>query len=399
MTGRAIGRRSASGTTAGRMSLVAALLLLALALPTSLAASAGAAAVAEPRQPPDVVGTTLDQARSRIEQEWYPGFTPTVLLTPDVPEQVAPEGVVVVAQEVVQYRENSDDVTPSAVIRLTVGSVVADLVGRTRDEAQALVDALGLSLKPTGEGLVTSQDPPAGVLVPFGSTVVATLEPPPSTGRTVPDVRGLTEADARAAVEGVDLVLRVGEAGGEGQRTVSQQDPRPGTVVDAGTAVTVTLTGTPPTASGVEVPDVTGLDPDGVQRVLEAAGLVLVVDPSGEPQGLAFRQDPSPGKRVAPGSTVTVAFAVVDAGTSPAAVLVGAAGAVLLAVVVLALWLLRSSGRPPTRPAPPAEVTVRPSADPSPRVAVEQGDPEHDLVLQVVPCADLGRLTVTEEGL
>jgi hypothetical protein len=302
----------------------------------------------------------------------------------------------VVDQTVVQYLEDSSETDLAAIIDLTVGSVVADLVGRTRDEAQGLVDALGLSLKATGTGLVDRQDPAAGTLVPFGSTVQAVLVPPTSNSRTVPALLELTEAQARAAVEGVDLVLRVASSSGEGELTVTEQDPRAGTELDAGGAVTVTLVGPGSPASTVAVPDVTGLESQVVQRVLDAAGLVLALDPDGTDEGLSFRQDPEAGTQVAAGSVVTVAFAVAEE-TGPASVVVWSSGAVLLGVVVLGLLLLRSSRRPPSGPVAPPDVTVHPHPDPAPAVSVQQNPAGHDLVVRVVPGPDPGRLTLTED--
>lgn len=381
---------------------VAALLAaLVVVLATGGAALASGPAAAAPRQPPNVVGLTLPEAQTLILQQWYPRFTPTIRVTPDLPDQVPPEAARVVDQTVVQYLEDSSETDLAAIIDLTVGSVVADLVGRTEKEAQSLVDALGLTLKATGSGLVDRQDPVAGTLVPFGSTVQAVLVPPTSNARTVPPLLRLSEAEARAAVEGVDLVLRVGDRSGDGELTVSEQDPAPGTEVDAGDAVTVTLVGSDSTTDAVAVPDVTGLEPQVVQRVLDAAGLVLAVDPSGtQDEGLSFRQDPEAGTEVAPGSTVTVAFAVVGA-TGPASWVGWPAGAALLGVLVLGLWglrSLRSSRRPPREPpAAPTDVTVEPHPDPAPVVSVFPDASDADLVLQVVPGPDLGRLTLTEE--
>ncbi|HYN66776.1 MAG TPA: PASTA domain-containing protein [Ornithinibacter sp.] len=378
---------------AAALALALSILLLPVAAP---AAASAAMLPAANREPPNVVGLPLPEAQALIQEQWYPRFTPTIRVEPDLPKQVPPDAARVVDQAVVQYLEDSSEIDLAAIIELTAGSVVADLVGRTRDEAEGLVDALGLSLKATGTGRVDSQDPAAGTLVPFGTTVEAVLVPPASNTRTVPALLDLTEAEARAAVEGVDLVLRVGGSSGDGEPTVAQQDPRAGTEVDAGDAVTVTLVGSGPATATVAVPDVTGLEPQVVQRVLDAAGLVLALDPGGPDEGLSFRQDPEAGTQVAAGTTVTVAFAVVDE-TGPASVVVWSSGAVLLAVVVLGLWLLRSSRRPPSGPPAPPDVTVRPHPDPAPAVSVQQNPAGHDLVVRVVPGPDPGRLTLTEE--
>src|SRR5918995_337482 len=355
-------RRLSSRVLARTLLSVVAAVVTALAVGAIPAASALASmasvVTSERREPPDVRGLTLPEASTRIQDEWYPDYTPTIELDPEIPDQVPPETARVVDQTVVLYIEdNKDDVGEEAVIRLTPGSAVADLVGRTRDEAEAPLDALGLLLEPSGEGRVTTQDPAAGTVVPFGTTVVARLEPPPTPGPLVPRLLGLTEAEARAAVEGLNLDLVVGSATGDGERRVSEQNPTAGTLIGRNRAITVTLTGstTPEPDPMVAVPDVTGLEAAAVQRVLEAAGLTLAVDPTGSETGagaLSFRQDPEPGSQVAPGTQVAVAFAVVDE-QSPVAWWVWPTSAAVLALLLLALWSLRLSRRArPRRPDP-----------------------------------------------
>ena len=405
MTSPALRRPLSSRALARTVLSMITAVLTALAIGTIPAAPAVAATsglvTAERREPPDVRGLTLPEASERIQDEWYPDYTPTIELDPEIPDQVPPEKARVVEQEVVLYiEENKDDVGLEAVIRLTPGSAVADLVGRTRDEAEALLDALGLFLKPSGEGRVTTQDPAAGTLVPFGTTVVARLEPPPTPGPTVPRLLGLTEAEARAAVEGLELDLVVGSATGDGERRVSEQNPTAGTPVGRNRAVTVTLTGstTPEPDPTVAVPDVTGLEAAAVQRVLEAAGLTLAVDPTGSetsPGALSFRQDPEPGSQAAPGTRVSVAFAVVDE-QSPVAWWVWPTSTAVLALLLLALWSLQPGRRPPPDPTP--HITVEPHADLEPAVSVTSTNPSADMAIRVAPGADVGILTLTEDA-
>ena len=326
-------RRWVPTTAASRMPVAAFVLAVAVLLPlVPQAARAGVLPRAN-REPPSVVGMTLPEAQAAIAEQWYPRFAPTVRVVPDLPEQVPADAALVLDQTVVQYLEESSETDPAAVIDLTVGSVVADLEGLTRDEAQTVVDALGLYLKPSGVGLVTTQDPAALSRVPFGTTVQVELVPPVSTTPPTPTVRTPTI-----------------------------------TVTTGGTASTEGPT------TQVAVPDVTGLEPQVVQRVLTAAGLALDVDPTGEDEGLSFRQDPQAGELVPPGSTVTVAFAaVVDSGPAawagwPAAAGVGAVG-------LLGLLTLRSvrSRRPPRDPPAPPDVRVRPQGHLPPRGAKRRG--------------------------
>ncbi len=406
------GRHRGDGPRGGRAAARAAsAALLALALlagisPAATVTARGAIVTAERREPPVVVGQSLTDARALIAEQWYPStrvqFTLSIVPDPAVPQQVPEDAAKVLAQDVTLYLEDSDPEQRAAAITLTVGSVVADLVGRTREEAEGILEALGLQATVKGEGVVIRQSPVAETVVPFGTRVGLELAPPPSTaGTTVPELRGSTQAQARAAVEGVDLTLRVGSSSGEGELRVTEQDPPAGTRVGAGDVVTVTLRGAEVPPALVVVPDVTGLEPQVVQRVLAVAGLTLVIDPGGtSDEGLSFRQDPEAGTGVTPGSAVSVAFAVVDA--APVAWWAWpTGGAALLAVAALALWTSRLARRPrrPVRdeasgPAP--DVTVDPCPDPAPLVSARSPGPHLDIALRVVPGVDLGTLTLKE---
>ncbi|WP_392544532.1 PASTA domain-containing protein [Oryzobacter telluris] len=395
---------------AGRRLAVLAVLAVVAGLVTAATAPAGAAVPsAERREPPVVVGRSLTEARTLLQEQWYPNaegdYRIDVVPSPTVPEQVPEDAAQVIDQKVTQYLEDSDPKDRVASITLVVGSVVADLVGRTREEAEGILEALGLVAAVKGEGVVIRQSPAPETVVPFGSRVGLVLAPPPSrAGTVVPELRGNTEAQARAAVEGVGLTLRVGATSGEGELRVTEQDPPAGTRVEPGEAVTVTLLGAEVPPALVEVPDVTGLEPQVVRRILAVATLTLAVDPSGTRDGgLSFRQDPEAGTSVTPGSVVTVAFADVDA--APVAWWAWPTGGVaVLAVAGLALWTSRLARRArPRRPtldeAEPdlPDVRVDPVADPAPLVSVHSPGPRLDLSVRVVPRVDLGALTL-EEG-
>ncbi len=137
---------------------------------------------------------------------------------------------------------------------------------------------------------MTTQDPAAGTLVPFGTTVAARLEPPPTPGPMVPRLLGIsTEAEG----EGSSRRARAGSRRRFGHRRRRAPGQRAGPCsrhpIGRSRAVTVTLTGstTRQPDPTVAVPDVTGLEAAAVQRVLEAAGLTLAVDPTGPETGPA----------------------------------------------------------------------------------------------------------------
>ena len=125
----------------------------------------------------------------------------------------------------------------------------------------------------------------------------------------VPEVVGLTEADAREALEAVGLV--VGEVEGryseEPSGTVISQTPEPSVKVDVGTEVMLAV------SKGTELfsmPDFSGMTEAEATTALQEAGFGL--DPiqrefnTEVPDGTVIRQTPEPGTQVPAGTRVTL---------------------------------------------------------------------------------------------
>jgi len=124
---------------------------------------------------------------------------------------------------------------------------------------------------------------------------------------TVPDLAGLTEAQAIAAVEAAGLVVdplrdTFSDVVPAGQ--VAAQQPPPGTAIAAGGSVEVGISRGP---VPVQVPDTIALDLADALGALSAAGLndgtVTFVNAS-QPTDTVLSQDPPPRALVAPGSPV-----------------------------------------------------------------------------------------------
>ena len=129
----------------------------------------------------------------------------------------------------------SATVTPQMVrIPRVVGMKVAD--------AKAKLSALGLVLRVTsGEGdIVASQSPTAGSMVGVGHAVRVTIKPAVVAPQLVPvpNLVGEQAAAARSALSAVGL--RLGSTA-EADRDIAGQQPAPGTLVAAGTTITVTF--------------------------------------------------------------------------------------------------------------------------------------------------------------
>ncbi|NLV41497.1 MAG: PASTA domain-containing protein, partial [Candidatus Hydrogenedentes bacterium] len=169
-------------------------------------------------------------------------------------------------------------------IQVVVGDVISvpNLAGMTLEQAETELTGAGLILGtvtsvysdavPAGE--IISQDPAAGAAAGAGDAVnvVISLGPEPVA---VPNVVGLTQAAAEAALTGAGLTLgAVTESYSDtvpaGQ--VMSQTPAAGTEVLPNTAVDIEVSLGP---EPVAVPDVVGLTQAAAEAALTGAGLTL----------------------------------------------------------------------------------------------------------------------------
>ena len=159
---------------------------------------------------------------------------------------------------------------------------VPNIVGQTLEEAQQLIEDRGLVMgtpveqetdNPDEVGTVLSQDPAFNELVDEGSTVTPTIGVAPDTVAVPADLVGMTEQEARAALQAAGLTVG----------TVSQEendDAEPGEVLDTdpdsgqevpvGSAVNLVVAEASDT---VTVPSVLGRPVDDARAAIEAAGL------------------------------------------------------------------------------------------------------------------------------
>ncbi|WP_431246761.1 transglycosylase domain-containing protein [Leifsonia xyli] len=136
---------------------------------------------------------------------------------------------------------------PAAPDKLTRGVQVAipDLTGKTPDEANSILNGLGLESADGGPqdsvapaGTVASSNPPAGTPVSKGSVV--TIYTSNGSLVAVPNVVGQKFSDAQAALTAAGFKVKA--AGGNNPAaTVQAQDPAAGTPAKAGTQITLTL--------------------------------------------------------------------------------------------------------------------------------------------------------------
>jgi len=127
----------------------------------------------------------------------------------------------------------------------------------------------------------------------------------------VPDLKGLTQEQAAAALADADLsAFGVGfDANATGpQGTVAAQDPAPGKRVYRGGAVSLTLAG----PEMLAVPDVAGMDEAASRAAIEAAGFAVgqisSVFHDTAPAGQVVTQTPDAGTQMPRGYKVQLAF-------------------------------------------------------------------------------------------
>lgn len=202
---------------------------------------------------------------------------------------------------------------------------IPNLQGMTPSAAQEALNAAGLILGETKyrqtdtvpPGVVFKQDPAAEQSVPEGTTVnivvsEAVSESPTPAAGTVPDVRGMTQSQAKKAITAAGFTL--GTVTQETSTTVPagevfKQDPKPGVQYQENEPVDITVSSG---KSTVTVPDLSCMTTSKATQELAKLDLNLsIVDPpSPDPACPAANkvgsQDTPPGSEVEPGSTVEV---------------------------------------------------------------------------------------------
>ena len=122
---------------------------------------------------------------------------------------------------------------------------VPNVVGMTAEAAREKITGMGFTCRTVGEGgTVTDQTPLGGAIVPNSAAIILYLgEDKPDAPCTVPNVVGMTAAQANTALTNAGLIMRVSgaTAASSGNVYALNQSAAPGAEVPAGTVVTVQL--------------------------------------------------------------------------------------------------------------------------------------------------------------
>ena len=154
-----------------------------------------------------------------------------------------------------------------------------DFTGMTVAEAQEEASKYDLKVKKTDEivneeveaGRILGQDPEPGEVIKTKSTISVTISSGPGDGE-IPDVMGMSESDARTAIEAAGFKCNVTtQASEKNTGTIISQDPSGGTKAEKGT--TVELVASDGSLSRATMPYVVGKKLSKAESALKKADL------------------------------------------------------------------------------------------------------------------------------
>jgi eukaryotic-like serine/threonine-protein kinase len=293
-------------TTAGWMTRRRAVILGAIAL---VAAGLAIFALTRPEKVtvPTVIGDSLSTAQGKLDNRGFDvntRFVPSCNQANTVTEQDPPSGS--------EADEGSTvTLTVSQGLSVRVPNVRGDEAGKATaavEREQLLVEERQRPSSNVKAGRVIDTEPAPGTEVDCQSTVTLVV----SRGAnlvTLPDVLGLQRAEAESQLEALGLIVNIEtEDADEPEGTVIGEDPGPGSRLEKGTRVTLTVsTG----AGSVVVPNVEGQPESTAISILQGEGLtnIKVVRQTTDDEsddGRVTDQAPPAGTRQPAGRRVTI---------------------------------------------------------------------------------------------
>ncbi|MCF0104675.1 MAG: Stk1 family PASTA domain-containing Ser/Thr kinase [Eggerthellaceae bacterium] len=188
---------------------------------------------------------------------------------------------------------------------------VPDLKGMTQDQAKKSLETLGLSMQvgefkyssDVAEDHVCGQNPSAGDKVHKGDTVIINL----SKGQdkvSVPDVRGMTQANATNTLQSMGFNVNVTKekSSSVAAGNAISQSPTAGTKAERGSTVTIVVSNG---SEQVAVPSVVGKTVAEATSILQSAGFNITFMGNSSSSAKIIAQSPS-GGTADKGSTVTI---------------------------------------------------------------------------------------------
>jgi beta-lactam-binding protein with PASTA domain len=298
----------ASGRRRGNVALVVAgVAVVALALGVGWLMFGQGSAADGRADVPDLVGLTLDDARSAVDNS---GLTLTVAKKEPCADQPKDH---ICEQTPLDGELDKGDAVSVTVSTGAPKTEVPDVTDKDEDDASRILEDKGFKVKlrhkvsTEDAGTVLEQDPAGGESVEKGTEITLTVAKAAEKS-TVPDLTGTTASEARELLAENDLELgdtTEVESGAEagtvvGQSVTSGKEVEPGTSVDVQIAKSVRT---------VQIPaDIVGRTLAEVQDELGGLGLRVSVA-SGSSQAsdaVVTSSTPAAGSEVEAGSTVIV---------------------------------------------------------------------------------------------
>lgn len=284
--------------------------------PVALVVSLGPAPVTVP----DVVGMTRVEAQTALS-----GVN---LVEGDVTQQYS--DTIPAGEVISQDPAAGTEVLPGTAVNLVVSLgaepvMVPNVVGLLQAGATAAITGAGFEVgvvtqqyDPAPAGTVIAQSPLGGTMAPPGTPVSLVVSRGPQPLVNVPNIVGLTEEGARAALAAADLTAGTFteqySATVPAGRVISQNPPAGAQALAGAPVDAVVSLGPQP----VPVPDVTGLPRAEAEAALAAAGFTVgTVTEATDPEvdaGSVVSQNPEGGVEAVPGTPVNL---VVSLGPAP----------------------------------------------------------------------------------
>jgi len=268
---------------------------------------------------PDVTGMTQEEAVKELEDA---GLEVKVTEADEEKAGDADEGTVVEQNPPAGTEVDEGDEEEIVVVPPKQLVQVPDVRKQNQADATKALQEAGLVVSVTRQpsssvdkGLVISQSPGAGQKVPPGTTVGIIISDGPEVKNVdVPDVVGMTKADAQKALTDAGLKVVIAENPSEdvAKDVVIGQLPGAGESVAPGTSIGIVVsTGPPATPDEVSVPDVVGLTLAEAQQTVSDAGLEAVPVPAtgtGKPANQVVAQTPEGGDKAQKGSGIVLYY-------------------------------------------------------------------------------------------
>lgn len=197
------------------------------------------------------------------------------------------------------------------------GLTMINVIGLTESEAKSKLNEMGLGVKTQSgdssmeKGIVCEQSVAEGDTVAKNTTIMLTISNGSIASSSVPNVVGMAQEDAKAALENDGYIVKIESEDSDQveKNLVIRQSPNAGESANAGSEVTIYIsTGT---ASGaISMPDLRGMTEEAARKALTDAGLtcgtVSETNSDTVTAGQVISQSYNPGISVSSGTTINI---------------------------------------------------------------------------------------------